>query len=357
MSKRPRKSLDGLTYEEFRKQVKQGRVESLYLFVGEEEYLHSRALKALYGTVDESTRAFNIALYSIGESVGGSSGARITAASVIDAANQMPMIAARRIVVVRDFEKIKDNDLEAVLGYLKRPAPSATMVFSTQALDQRRKISDALCKACTVVLMDHPPEAQIARWAEEYLKYLGCRIDKQALNELISLVGDSMNRMACEMDKLAAYSKAGMVDSNAVKELVPRAREHSNFELWDALIGRDQRRAMRLIGRLLDDGGEPVMIVGVLAGLYRRMLLAKDMLAQRVSTQDISKATGQYGQRGAVFNAKVGRLSREEIAWGLRRIAAADNAIKGAMATPRLQIEYLVAELTLPDAHRWGIVP
>jgi hypothetical protein len=71
--------------------------------------------------------------------------------------------------------------------------------------------------------------------------------------------------------------------------------------------------------------------------------------------EEVSRATGQYGQRAKEFNMRIGRMAREEIIHGLRRIAGVDNAIKRSEATPRLQMQYLIAELTLPDSARWGI--
>jgi DNA polymerase-3 subunit delta len=198
------------------------------------------------------------------------------------------------------------------------------------------------------VSFEHPSEAQAAGWAEDYLKRRGCKIEPKALNSLIARVGADMMRLASELDKLSAYAAGGKIGLEAVEELVPRVREHSNFELWDALIEKDAKRAVKLANRLLNDGSEPVMIVGALAGLYRRMLIAKDLLARNAGAQEISRATGQYGPRGATFNKQVGRLRREEIARAITRIAEVDNAIKSSEGAPRLQIEYLIAELTLP---------
>ena len=112
MSRSPKKKLDGISYDEFRKQVKTGRVEALYLFAGEEEYLQERAVKALLNTIDEAGRLFNFAAFTIGESV---HGYRTTAATAIDNANQLPMMAARRLVVIRDFDKIKEEEIDLVL--------------------------------------------------------------------------------------------------------------------------------------------------------------------------------------------------------------------------------------------------
>src|SRR5215470_5454733 len=126
-SRRPKKTLDSLDYDKLRRQVKEGRIDPLYLFVGEEQYLQERALRTLYESVDESSRVFNVAALTIGSDNG--SGSRVTAATVVDIANQWPMMAARRVVVVRDFDKIKEDEYELVLNYLKQPSPTSTVVF------------------------------------------------------------------------------------------------------------------------------------------------------------------------------------------------------------------------------------
>ncbi|HJQ70967.1 MAG TPA: DNA polymerase III subunit delta [Blastocatellia bacterium] len=355
MSRRPKKKLDGISNEDFRRQVKERRIEPLYLFAGEEQYLQERALKLLFNTVDEAERAFNIFTFTIGES--SPTGAKTTARDAIGAANEITLSASRRIIVVREFDKIKEDDTEMVLEYLKRPAPSATVVFQTASLDQRRKLSTALLKAATVVAFDRLSEQQAARWAEGYLKLRDCRIEPAALGLLIGLVGTRLSRLANELDKLAAYAGGGFINSAIVQELVPRAREHTTWELWDAILERNRKRALRLTQRLLDDGdaSTPLMILGALAGLYRRLLAAKDLMARGAPVEDVNRATGRYGRNAEDFNARVRRSAREEIVHGLRRIAQVDNAIKNSEATPRLQIEYLVAELTLPESARWSI--
>ena len=118
MSRRPKKP-DGLTYDEIKRQIKERRIDPLYLFVGEEQYLQERAIRLLFNTLDESGRMFNLAVLSMG----GDAGSKVTAAHVVDTANQLPMMSERRIIVVRDFEKLKEEECELLLEYLKRPFP------------------------------------------------------------------------------------------------------------------------------------------------------------------------------------------------------------------------------------------
>jgi DNA polymerase III subunit delta len=342
VSGRFKKKSSGPGFEDLRRAVEGGRIQTLYLFVGEEQYLQERALRLLNGTVDQALRAFNVSVFSIGSDNG--AGSKVTAAMALDAANQMPMMSARRIVVVRDFDKIKEDELEPVLAYLKNPAPTTALVFQAVSPDKRRKLTAALMKTCEVLTFDFVDEGRAKRWAQDRLKQSGCSIDSAALTLLIGLVGTGLTRLANELEKLAAYADGGAINSAAVKELVPRAREHTSWELWDAINARDRKRALRLMQRLLDDS-DALPILGSLASLYRRLLTGKQLLEGGASEQSITKATGQWSD---TFLTRLRRASRAEIVRGLRRIAEVDNAIKNSEGTPRLQMEYLVAELTLP---------
>jgi len=268
---------------------------------------------------------------------------------VIDAANQMPMMSSRRIVVVREFDKIKEDEQELVLAYLKNPAPTTTMVFQAVSPDKRRKLTAALMKTCAVVTFDLLDESRASRWAEERLKQRGCSIEPGALRLLIGLVGTGLTRLVNELEKLAAYADGDAINSATVQELVPRVSEHTSWELWDAINARDRKRALKLMERLLDDS-DALPILGSLASLYRRLLTGKELVERGASSQEITKATGQWSQ---TFLNRLRRASRAEIVHGLRRIAEVDNAIKNSEGTPRLQMQYLVAELTLsPSAKR-----
>jgi len=94
--------------------------------------------------------------------------------------------------------------------------------------------------------------------------------------------------------------------------------------------------------RLLDDS-DALPILGSLASLYRRLLTGKELVEGGASSQEITKATGQWSQ---TFFNRLRRASRSEIVHGLRRIAEVDNAIKNSRDAAAADA-VLVAELTL----------
>jgi DNA polymerase-3 subunit delta len=158
-------------------------------------------------------------------------------------------------------------------------------------------------------------------------------------------VGTSLTLLAHELDKLTTYVRRGPIGQTEIDALVPRLKEHTNFELSDKILARDVAAALKLLERQLGDREEPVMILGVIARLYRQMALAKDLMAQGAPAAELAKSIGMSPYAAGEFNRYVRRIPMEEIVQGIQRIAAVDRAIKNSLGTPALQLEFLVYEL------------
>jgi len=101
--------------------------------------------------------------------------------------------------------------------------------------------------------------------------------------------------------------------------------------------------------RLLQDDAEPVMLIGLIASNYHRLALAREILS-RGSRQDMFRQVPMPFYKQDQFLALVQRSDSVTIANGLKRIAAADLAIKtslggGGPRGAQLQLEMLVCEL------------
>jgi DNA polymerase-3 subunit delta len=263
----------------------------------------------------------------------------------IAAAEQLPMMSARRFVGISDFAKLREADEEVLIRYTENPVESSVVVFSARDLDKRKKLTKALFDNCTVV--DFPPVAdgEAKAWAKSRLKQLKVSADDRALSELITLVGTDIQTLCTELDKLAtAACESGRITEELIEDLIGRSRELSNFELTDHLIMRNRRKALEILHRLLENGSEPVMLIGLMAANYHRLALAKDLLTRKGKDAVFQVIRLPWKKQGE-FLATVQRSSPADIARGIQRIAAADLAIKTSQATPRLQLEVLVCEL------------
>ncbi|MGH9942720.1 MAG: hypothetical protein ACRD9R_10250, partial [Pyrinomonadaceae bacterium] len=95
----------------------------------------------------------------------------------------------------------------------------------------------------------------------------------------------------------------------------------------------------------LDDGAEPVMLIGLIASNYHRLAVAKELMSAGRPKEEVFRLVPMPFSKREDFLATARRADAGELARRLRRIAAADLAIKTSRATPRLQLEILVCEL------------
>jgi DNA polymerase III subunit delta len=327
-----------LTRQDLHRALKQGEIKPLYLLFGAESYLRDLAARAIadLSLKGASLREFNEASYSLSNT---------DVQQAIAAAEQLPMMSARRVVEIRDFGKLREADEEALMRYLARPVESSTVIFVADELDKRRKLSKMLMEACVAVEFAPLSDTELAEWAKKRLKDLKVQTDERTLHQIVGLVGSDVRTLSNELEKLAtAALQSGLINMEMVDALVGRSRELSNFELADHLIAKNRKRALQTLQRLLDDGVEPVMLIGLIGSNYRRLALAKELMAKGAANQEVYRQVGIFGRREE-FLATARRSDARALARSIQRIAAADLAIKTSQATPRLQLELLICEL------------
>src|SRR5262249_12355991 len=264
-------------------------------------------------------------------------------------ARQFPMISERRMVVVTGFEAISDDlQLEALKDYLRAPAETTVLVFVSDGLDNRRNISTILRKACATIKFDPLDEREAApQWVRDYVTRSGGFIEPAAAAYLVGMVGGDLMRLSNELEKLMAYvGERGRIGKQEIDDLVLYTREHSNFELTDAIVDGDRKRALNLLDRIYANASESpqtlgLMILGAIASNYRKMLGAKELMNQDAPNSEVAKAVGMSPYVVTRFNEKVRKIETERILKGIARIAETDVALKSSLATPRLQLEVL----------------
>ncbi|HEU4931976.1 MAG TPA: DNA polymerase III subunit delta [Pyrinomonadaceae bacterium] len=311
----------------------------LYLLLGSEVYLRRVAAQTITEVALSRTllREFNESAFSLLSD---------PVQSAIAAAEQLPMMSDMRVVRIRDFARLREADEDTLIRYLNNPAPTTVMIFIADELDKRKKSSKVLLDTCTVVEFGPLKDAEVKTWAKTRLKELKVSADDQVLSELIRLVGTDVQTLFNELEKLAsaAASSGDRITLDLVDELIGRSRELSNFELADQLLAGNRKKALETLHRLLEDGAEPVMLVGLIAGNYHRLALGKHLLT-RGGRDEVFRNISLPPFKRDSYISTLQRSSAEKIARGIQLTAATDLAIKTSQATPRLQLELLVCEL------------
>jgi DNA polymerase III subunit delta len=329
-----------LTREDLRERLKKGEISPVYLFFGSETFLRDLAVKTITDRTlaDSELREFNENTFSLND---------CDIQTALSSAEQLPMMANRRVVKITELNKLKESDDENLLHYFKRPAETCVVMFVGEELDKRKRISKILLDNCVPVEFTPLKDFEVLVWLRQKAKELKVQIDERTLRYLLNLVGNSVRKLTSELEKLAvAALPESIITQNLVDQLTPNSREVSNFDLSDQMLAGNRNGSMKVLQKVLDDGAEPLMLLGLIANNYHRLFLAKELMKQDVATIEVARIMKLPPFKQDDFLATARRADASKLSWSLQRISETDLAIKTSKGTPRLQIEMLVSELT-----------
>lgn len=256
-----------MNFQAFFDSLKAGKPAGLYLFEGTEEYVKAQALARLGQVMlPPGMEAMNLTELD-----------NPAADELIAAAETLPFLAERRLVVVRDCDaltaskKTDDTKADALAAYVEKACPSTCLVFAVRGkADARRKLYLALKKHGALVDFSPMPDADAAAWAVRSLRALGKRMEPATAQKLVFTVGNDAALLRQEMDKLAAYTgERDAIEDADIDAVCVKTLECSVFELVDAQVAGRYAQAFTLLQNLLLGGEDRFMVLSMLLRQYR----------------------------------------------------------------------------------------
>lgn len=230
-----------ITFEEIACDIKARKFQPIYVLMGEEPFFIDQVTDLLIENVlNDSERDFNqIILY----------GADTDAISIINAARRFPMMSDYQLVVVREAQMVRD--IELLASYAKKPLASTVLVlnYKYKTLDRRRSLAAAVEKNGLIFESKKVPDYKMPAFITSLLRQRSIEIDPKAAQMLSDFLGNDLNRLVKELDKLAIIL-AETGSKRIIPEIVERnigiSKEYNNFELLKALVQKDILKANRI---------------------------------------------------------------------------------------------------------------
>ncbi|MDW7690604.1 DNA polymerase III subunit delta [Flammeovirgaceae bacterium SG7u.111] len=260
--------------EEVLKDMRGNNYAPLYFMHGDEpfyidqlaDYVEENALK-------ESEKGFNLTVVY---------GKDVKLVQVVDSARRFPMMAQRQVVVVKEAQEIQDfgkKDAQAhLVDYAKNPVPSTILVFcyKHKKLDGRSELSKVLGKHAVVVETKKLYENQLAGWVTQHCKDIGHGITDKAALMLAEFIGNDLNRIANEVEKLLVnYNSTVEINEDMVIKHVGISKEYNVFELQSALALKKVFKVNQIIKYFQSNPKDnPVIpVVSMLYSYFSKILL------------------------------------------------------------------------------------
>jgi DNA polymerase-3 subunit delta len=343
----------------------------IYLYHGADSFQIHRAVEAIKQRLDTPDKQLEANTEIL-------DGASITPLDLMQHATALPFLAPARLVIVdgliaaiasqragRGRKKTDDDPLDAwrpaveQLGAAGALPEQTTLVFIEGDLGERRDEKSARNQA---VLRVFAPIAQtvefklikdkeVASWLRDELKTRArLRMNERAVAALVEAVGPDLWALYNELDKLETYAGGEPVDEKVVAAIVAQAREAKMWDLTDAVVAGNERKAIGTLSRLLEEGDPAPVLSSVVARQYRQIAIVKELGAQRASESEISHAAGVPPWKVRQVSSLASSYSWDDIRRAYRLLVDADLSVKRGLQDDESALQLLVHELC-------GIVP
>jgi DNA polymerase III subunit delta len=259
-------------------------------------------------------------------------------------------------VVVDEVQRWKVEDVKQVAAYLASPSPATVLALVGDEMRSESALAKAVGKAGDVLRFD-VAKRRVPEWVAEQFARLGAKAEPDACRALVETVGDDLEELASEIDKLATWAGGEPITADAVAEVAVGRAETPTFAVTDAWGRRDVGAALAATEALLERShrprsGELMRLVATLVGHVGRVRRIARLVDAGVRPRDAAGRLKMHPFAAEKAGQQAANFSADELAQAIVRLAELDAAAKGGSRLPaELELERALVDVTRPREH------
>ena len=332
--------------------LRHGKIEPIYFLFGDEEFLIEESVDRLVAAaVDESTRSFNFDLLH---------GTDCTLNDIIDRAYAYPLMAERRVVLVREIDRLfalrgKPDASSPFARYLANPSVTTTLILTAATSDflgkgkggQSAKAPyDLIFVNGTCVQFKKIYDRDIPSWVAMRVKSRGREISPEAIELLVGYVGGTLRVLSNELEKLFTFiGESKRVGADDVRAVIGASRTYNVFELQKAVGARNLELAVEISERMLK-AGEPEQLT--LTMLTRYFTILWRLTELRASARDQNEIARSVGISPFFINEYLAALSKYSLPLiqnAFESLLRADLVLKSSNMSPSTVLQMMLVSI------------
>lgn len=266
---------------------------------------------------------------------------------IIEDANTLSLFDDKKLIIINNnalFIGKKNIDTTNLEKYIINSNPNTILIFvvSEEKLDTRRKLYKTIKERGGIFEFNKLPNINT------YVKDLfsGYTITNDSINLLIKRVGNDLNRLKQEIEKIKIYkiNDKLITDSDIIDCTVEKI-DINIFNFIDNIIRKNKSETIKTYKELLKIGEEPIKIIVLLANQFRLMYQSKLLTSKGYSEDDIASLL--HVKRYPVHLAiqKSYHYNKEVLIDNLEQLADLDIKIKSGEIDKNLALELFLLRL------------
>lgn len=265
-------SKTGASFEDLVNTFRQGKFQPLYFIYGDEGFLMDELQAVLIeNALQPHEHDFNLEVIF---------GPEASTPDVLSRCASLPMMAERRVIIVRGFDEMDERNLDRKKSfgtYAENPNPAAVvMLLCNRKPNLNSNPYRALKKHAVWGEFKTLYENKLPGWISQRLRAKGVVAQGGAAQMIAEAVGPDLRTTSNEIDKLIAYAgEQQAITEEDVIHAAGHSREANVFELQKAVGQRSYDRALFIANELLSAAssrsGEALMIIAILNGYFTKL--------------------------------------------------------------------------------------
>ncbi len=328
-------------YDEFQASEHSRKFGPLYLFIGREDFLVDECVEQIIrALVPPESRGFNLDVVY---------GGKAEPRDVISHASSFPMMGDRRVVVVKEFDRMvtTDKSKEIVGGYIQHPLASTCLVLISPEPDFRKRPFTDLKKAASITSCDPLYDNQVPAWVSKRIQSKNRIASIDACRMLQAYVGNSLRSLDNEIEKLIIY--AGDRNEIAIEDIVQvvgASKGYTVFDLQNCIGKKDTKEALTVLARMMEAGESPQLIIVMLTRFFTTLLRISEMRQRQIPDSQFAselRISPFFLKQYLEFHSNFAPLQVEK---AFQALLAADKTLKTTSTSdPHLTMDLLVFSL------------
>lgn len=273
--------------QEILRNIKAGELSPIYFLHGEESYFIDVITQAIEQSVlSEGEKSFNQDIFY---------GKDVSAKQVVDACTQYPMMAPKRVVILKEAQNLRD--LKLLDKYAANPVPSTVLCIAhkNKKLDSRTAFAKALKKTAVLFESKKLYDNQLPAYVSQLVKSAGRSIDGQAASMVAEYIGSDLSTLHNEMEKVfLEVPKGQAISKEVIQKQIGISKDFNVFELQSALAAVNYEKVFRIANYFYENPKKNpmVMIVGTLFRFFTKVWIVSQN--QGLNDQVLGKSIGVY---------------------------------------------------------------
>jgi len=263
--------------------IKSGNTDNFYIFYGEERYLLEHCLSNLRELIcPGGLDGFNYKRFD---------DKNLSYEELEDAVNTIPAFADKTLIEIHDFDIFSSNEKERLALLFDDLPDYVCIVFIYNTIeykpDNRLKIHKDIIKNANIIEFVVQEQDKLVKWIKRHFSDAGKKINTGDAEYLAFITGGLMATLNGEIEKVSAYSKHDTVTRNDIDTVVTPVLDAVSYKLTDALINKDNTRALRILNELFQMREAPHMLISVISSKMRQLLAAKICIENNLGKNDL----------------------------------------------------------------------